>query len=151
MDHSKTGHFHNHPESSDLKLQIEDEEENSYQGNEGGEILAVVAYLKEIGLRLATVFPSNFPHMRQNVKSNHIHQWRVAEYVQNGSTFGVRPATGPEECERSVDLSGHEHPDQQQAETSTADNPLFEIHLSARSRIKTKKRACCDDGGNYGQ
>jgi hypothetical protein len=52
MDPSKTRDFHDDAKSSELKLQIGDDEDHSYQGNEGSEILAPVPYLKEIGLRL---------------------------------------------------------------------------------------------------
>src|SRR5271167_1264751 len=57
MDHSETRHFHNDPETSDLKLQIRDDEDHAHKGNEGGEILVLVAYLKEIGLCLEAIPP----------------------------------------------------------------------------------------------
>ena len=52
MNHSETRHFHNDSKTCDLKLQIGDDADHAHKGNKGGEILAVVAYLKEIGLCL---------------------------------------------------------------------------------------------------
>jgi hypothetical protein len=72
MDPSETRHFHNDPETSDLKLQIRDDEDHAHKGNKGGEILAVVAYLKEIGLCLKAISPSGFPKFGENVERNHI-------------------------------------------------------------------------------
>src|SRR6267378_652304 len=111
MDRSVTRYFYDHPKSRELKLQIRDDKDDPHQSDEGGKILALIPYLKEIGLRLQTVFPANFPHLGQNEESNHIHQGLVREDVQNGSTFRVSPATGPEESESGVDLSRGEQPD----------------------------------------
>src|SRR6266849_10973745 len=130
MDSAETGHFHNDPEPRELKLPIRDDEDHYHQGNEGGEILAAVAHLKEIGLRLEAVFLSSLPNLRKNVERNHIRQRLVTQNVQCRSTFGVRPAAGPEKCEGGIDLSGHQQPDQQHTEASAADDPLLQIHLA---------------------
>src|ERR1700730_2544704 len=141
MNRTVTRYFYDHPKSRELQLQIRDDEDDPHQSDERREIFALVPYSKEIGLCLETVFPTDFPHLRQNEEGNHIHQWLVSENIQNGCAFGVRPAARPEKRERCIDLPCHQQPHQQHTEASVANGPLFQIHLAASSGIKDYKCA----------
>jgi hypothetical protein len=61
---TKTCHFHNDAQSSELKLQVRDDEGHSHQGYEGFQIFPAISHPQEIGLGLEAIRLANFPHLR---------------------------------------------------------------------------------------
>jgi hypothetical protein len=100
----------------------------------------------KVGLRLHAVFPTHFPNLRQHEERDDVRESQVGQDVQGRAPTRIRPAAGPQERERRVDLARHQQEDQDCAETAAGDRPLLQVHFSMDSRQKPDDGTQRDDG-----
>jgi hypothetical protein len=135
----KTGDGDDNAQSSELKLNVRNHEDEPDNSHEASEILAAVSPSEEVGLSLHPVFAPHLPHLWQDEKGDDVGEGQISQDVQGWSTARVGPAGRAQKGERGVNFTGLQEPHEDQSETATSYGPLLQIHFSAGSRVEADR------------
>ncbi len=144
-DAAEAGDRYDDAHARELELQVGNERGYANDAHESGQIVTAVAPDEKVRLRLHPVLTAHFPDRRQDEERDHIGQRQVSQYVERGTTAGIRPAAGAQKGKRRVHFAGHQQEHQQRTKAATAHRPLFQVHLATDAREKADRRSDGDD------